>query len=401
MWRRWLVVLAAGCGGGHAAKPPGGGSDATTPIDVSDGTDADLSCPTPGTIPPLHAELLVSGMVQPIYVTQPPGSTDLYVVEKPGKIEIVRAGALLPAPFLDVTGVVNIPDPSSEAGLLGLAFAADYAASGRLFVFESLKTPDRAAVVEYQRSADPDVATPTPVAELISWPHGGYNSLGGTIEFGTDGALWISSGDAAAVPSQAPDTTSRLGKLLRIDVDHPQTPPAGNLGGAADPFVWDYGLRNPYRFSFDRQTHDLYVADAGDQLYEEVDVEAPGAGGHDYGWDRMEGMHCHDGTTSCGAAGTLPVYERPHDTGYSVIIGGVVYRGGAMPCLRGRYIFGIHGTGHILSWVWSGGAVTSETELTDMMMANLTSIVSFGQDQAGELYMTTLGGELYAIVPGT
>jgi glucose/arabinose dehydrogenase len=408
MTRQLLVLtMVAACGGGHAATDASGGGDSAVgdgARDVGVSTDGDPSCANPGSIPPVKLQQVVTGLTQPLIVVQPPGSTDLYVVEKPGRIKIIRNSSVVATPFLDVSAEVNIPDPSAEGGLLGLAFAADYVTSGRFFIYLSLKAqvapakPTRVAVREYRRSANPDIATPTPVRDLIDAQQDGFNSLGGTITFGPDGALWLAMGDAAAMPSDAPTLTSRRGKMLRIDVDNPTVAPAGNIGGSADPYVWDYGLRNPYRFSFDRLTHELYIADAGDTRFEEVNVEPPNMGHRDYGWDRMEGMHCRNGTTSCGAAGTLPIYERAHEPTFSVIIGGYVYRG-SMSCLRGRYIFSMFGVGKVLSFIWTGAAVTSETELTNTFSQDLTNLVGFGEDFDGELYFVTLSGAVYKLVP--
>lgn len=412
-----LLVCILGCGGGGSGTPIDGaafpdgklivdapvtpGVDAAPGVDGAPGVDADLACANPGSIPPFAPTRIVAGLTRPVYVAQPPGSTDLYVVEKAGKIRIVRGGTI-GATFLDITAKMLIPAADAEGGLLGLEFAKDYAASGRFWVYGSFKADaaggDRAAIQEYHHTSG-DTADATLVRELIAYPNGGFNSLGGTIRFGPDSMLWVATGDGAATPSPAPDITSRAGKILRIDVDHPGTPPSGGLGGAADPYVWDYGLRNPYRFAFDRVTHELYLADAGDTMYEEVNIEAPGVGHHDFGWDRMEGKHCIDGTTTCNT-GTLPQYDRPHASSFSVIIGGSVYRGAAMPCLRGRYIFGIFGTGALLSFVWTGGAITSETDLSDHLgSVDLTNVTSIVEDQAGELYITTLDGSLYELVP--
>ncbi|MDB4959524.1 MAG: hypothetical protein JWO36_7093 [Myxococcales bacterium] len=401
-----LLALTPACGGNHAGTDASGGSDTGLgdgARDVATAADADPACANPGSVPALRLQLIASGLAQPLIVVQPPGSSDLYVVEKPGRIVIIRNGSVLATPFLDVTAEVNIPNAQAEGGLLGLAFAADYVTSGRFFVYLSLKAqvspakPTRVAVREYHRSTNPDVASAAPVRDLIDAQQDGYNSLGGTIAFGPDAALWLAMGDAAGMPSDAPTLTSRRGKMLRIDVNNPATPPAGNLGGAADPYVWDYGFRNPYRFSFDRVTHELYVADAGETRFEEVDLEPPNTGHRDYGWDRMEGMHCANGTTSCGAPGTLPIYERAHEPTYSVIIGGYVYRG-SMACLRGRYIFAVFGVGKVLSFVWTGAAVTSETELTTMFGQDLTLLVGFGEDLAGELYFVTLDGAVYKLI---
>jgi glucose/arabinose dehydrogenase len=385
-----LLLAACGDDGGKAKKDAGDGSGS----DDGRRADADPACANPGSIPALHAQQIVAGLVEPLYVAQPPGSTDLYVVQKAGTIKIVRAGSILPTPFLTVSDIAVLPD---EGGLLGLAFAADYVTSGRFFVYLTLAGPNRSAVREYKRSTgNPDVANATPVVELVSATSSGYD-IGGTLAFGPDGKLYVGIGDASnAADSQ--DLSSRHGKMLRIDIDTPGTAPSGNLAGA-DPFVWDYGLRNPFRFSFDRQTGDLYIGDAGDDDYEEVDVEPPATGHRNYGWDVMEGKHCNEGTT-CTITGTLPTYERPHDAGYSVLIGGNVYRGAAMPCLRGRYIFGALGIGHVFSWVLDGGAVTSESELTDMIAVDVTNLTGFGEDQAGEMYFVTMDGKLYEIVPG-
>jgi glucose/arabinose dehydrogenase len=386
-----MVVAACGDDGGTARKDARDGDG-----QLGDGrhADADPACANPGSIPALHAQQVVAGLTQPLYVTQPPGSTDLYVVEKGGTIKIVRGGSILPTPFLTVTDIAVLPD---EGGLLSVAFAPDYVTSGRFFVYLTLSGPNRSAVREYKRSTgNPDVATATPVVELVSETSSGYD-IGGTLAFGPDGKLYVGIGDAAN-PPDAQNLSSRHGKILRVDVDTPGTAPAGNLAGG-DPFVWDYGLRNPFRFSFDRQTGDLYIGDAGDDDYEEIDVEPPATGHRNYGWDVMEGKHCNEGT-SCTTTGTQPTYERAHDAGYSVLIGGNVYRGAAMPCLRGRYIFGAFGIGHVFSWVLDGGVVTSESELTDMIAVDVTNLTGFGEDQAGELYFVTMDGKLYAIVAG-
>jgi glucose/arabinose dehydrogenase len=399
--RSLLVVMALfGCGGNgqnndHVNPGDDGGGDGDgKPI------DADPTCATPGVIPAMKAQLVASSLDRPVWVAQPAGSTDLYVVLKTGHIRIVRNGTVLPTAFLDIADI-NIPGPNAEGGLLSMAFHPDYAANGRFFIYANVTQDSAAAVREYHRSANPDVATAQPVATLITQPNNGDANVGGTIAFGPDHALWVSTGDGGNAP-EGQDPSSRRGKLLRIDVDHPTTPPSGNLTGG-DPFVYDDGLRNPYRISFDRQTHELYLADAGNDKQEEVNIEPMGQGNKNYGWPTMEGMLCVDGTTTCnpGGALTLPKYTRPHQIDFSVIIGGAVYRGGALPCLHGRYIFGIYGTsGHLLSWVWNGSAITSETELSSMFgNVDFSTIDSINEDDAGELYLSTLDGSVYKIVP--
>jgi glucose/arabinose dehydrogenase len=378
---------------GHQPDSPPGTPDASGP-------DANLDCPTPGVLPQMKAQLIIdTGLAKPMYVAQPPGSTDLYVVEKGGRIRILRNGALLATDFLTVPDI-NIPSSTSEGGLLSIAFHPNYASNGRFFIYGTV-TGNTAAVREYHRSANPDVATPTPVATLITQPNGGDANVGSTILFGPDGYLWVGTGDGANPPDAA-DLHSRRGKILRVDVDHPLTPPPGNMTGDVDPFIWDTGMRNPYRMSFDRQTHELYIADAGDTRLEEVDIEPPGSGKRDYAWPRWEGNVCHDGSQTCGAAGALPQYTRPHQVDYSVIIGGSVYRGAAMPCLRGYYVFGILGTsGHILTWRWNGQAIVGEQDLTNTLGFDATWIVGVNEDAAGELYLVLLNpGAIYKLVPG-
>jgi glucose/arabinose dehydrogenase len=313
----------------------------------------------------------------------------------------VRDGAILPTPFLDISASVNIPGDQAEGGLLGLAFAPDYATSGRFFVhFSSIASGElgeRVAIVEFARSAgDPDVADPEPVLELLAAPHGGWNHVGGMIAFGADGYLYIAIGDAAAgSPSPARDPDSSLGKILRIDVDDPAVPPPGNVPGG-DPFVWDWGLRNPWRFSFDRATGDLYIGDVGQSSREEIDVEPAGTGNRDYGWDIMEGTECYAGS-GC-PVGEPPVVEHPHDEASS-IIGGYVYRGTQAPCLVGRYVYSDYGTARFFSFVWDGASATQPIELTDDLNpgAGIGQIVSFGEDADGELYVVTLTGRVYKI----
>jgi glucose/arabinose dehydrogenase len=399
MSRSTLVVLiaVAACGGGGSTTSDGGGSGSAT----GDGgavVDADPACHTPGQLPAMKAQLVAQGFTQPVYVAQPAGSSDLYVVEKRGRVKILRNGSALATPFLTINDI-QIPTQDAEGGLLSIAFHPSYATNGRFYTFTTV-TGDRAVIREYARSANPDVATPTPVRELIAWSSDGSNNIGGTIVFGADGYLYVSTGDGANAPD-AMDLTSRRGKILRVDVDAPATAPAGNLtASGADPFIWDYGLRNPYRMAFDRQTHELFIGDAGDTKLEEVDIEPAGTGKRNYGWPVVEGNVCEDGSTTCAIAGTtLPQYTRPHAASYSVLIGGSVYRGSALPCLRGTYIFAIFGTeAHVLGWTWTGSAITNEHDLTSTFNVD-PDVISINEDATGELYLVTLGGNLYKIVP--
>lgn len=393
-----LVICVAACGGNdqnNKANPQGDGGGNGTP-------DAyvDPACTTPGVFPALKQQLVVpkTAVTKPVYVAQPSGSTDLFVVEEGGTIKIVRNGAVLATPFLTITDT-NLP-PQGEGGLLSIAFHQDYKTNGRFFTYGTVTENNQAVVREYRRSAgNPDVADPTPVAELVSQPNDGNADVGGTIVFGGDGLLYASAGDGGD-PPEAQDLTSRRGKILRVDVDSPGTAPAGNMPGG-DPFLWDSGVRNPYRIAFDRKTHELYIADAGDAKFEEVDIEQPGAGHKNYGWDTMEGKVCHDGSTTCNMAGlTLPQYVRPHQVDFSVIIGGSVYRGPAIPCLSGYYVFAIYGTtSHVLAWQWDGTNVSPEKDLSSVF-PDAQDPVAINEDAAGELYLVTLSNGIYKLIPG-
>ncbi|CAN5445281.1 hypothetical protein BH11MYX1_BH11MYX1_43480 [soil metagenome] len=305
---------------------------------------------------------------------------------------------MLPTPFLSINDL-QIPSTSAEGGLLSIAFHPSYATNGRFFTFVTV-TGSRAVVREYARSANPDVATATPVREIIGWGEDGNNNVGGTVVFGADGYLYVSAGDGANAP-EAMDLTSRRGKILRVDVDAPATAPPGNVTtSGADPFIWDYGLRNPYRMAFDRQTHELLIGDAGDAQQEEVDIEPAGTGKHDYGWPVVEGTVCHDGSATCSKTGTtLPQYTRAHQSSFSALIGGSIYRGSALPCLKGTYIFAIYGSeSHVLSWAWTGSAIVDEHDLTATFNVD-PDVISINEDAVGELYLVTLGGNVYKIVP--
>ena len=391
-WKSLVAVAAAACGNGGGNTPP---QDGPTKDGVVLDSYVDPLCATPGVLPALKTQTMITGLTKPVYLAQPPGSTDLYIVEEGGAIKILRNGALLPTPFLTISDT-NLPS-GGEGGLLSMAFHSDYATNGRFFTYGTV-TGGKAVVREYHRSANPDVATATTVGDLISQPNDGNGNVGGTIAFGPDHYLYVSAGDGGNSP-EAAELTSRRGKILRIDIDHPTIAPAGNIAGG-DPFIWDYGLRNVFRMTFDRKTGELYLADAGDAKFEEVDIEHPAMGNKDYGWPRMEGDVCSDGTNSCNqAAATLPKYVRPHQTAYSVIIGGSVYRGGAMACLRGNYIYSVYGSeGHILTWSWNGATVSPEVDLTDMLNID-TDIVAINEDQAGEIYFVTLGGKVYKLIP--
>jgi glucose/arabinose dehydrogenase len=223
------------------------------------------------------------------------------------------------------------------------------------------------------------------------------------LAFGPDGYLYVGMGDGGAggdPQNNAQNLNSKLGKILRIDVDGHPTPPAGNLIGG-DPDLWDYGMRNPWRFSFDRATGDLYIGDVGQNTLEEIDVEPAGQGGRDYGWRIMEATQCFAPPTGCDTSGlTLPVVEYGRDLGCSVT-GGYVYRGSAIPGLVGRYLYGDYCSNRVFSFAWADGVVDpqSSSELTADLDpdSRIQGLASFGEDAAGELYVVSLDGSVFRI----
>jgi len=381
-----------------------------------------------GTLPAITLEPVISGGLRhPVYVTHAgDGSGRLFIVEQPGRIRIVQPvasprgeqGRMLEAPFLDLTDLVRY---GGEQGLLGLAFHPSYKANGR-FVVNYTRRPDGATVVaEFRVSAQPNVAR-TAEKQLLVIPQPYANHNGGMVEFGPDGFLYIALGDGGSggdPGNRGQNTNELLGKLLRIDVDRgaPASPPAsrpesrGTPGGAPygipkdNPFAADsgpvrrslgeggrpeifaYGLRNPWRFSFDRQTGELWAADVGQNEWEEIDIIKRGG---NYGWRTMEGAHCFLPRERCSQKGLMPpVAEYAHEKGRCSITGGYVYRGARLPALQGAYLYGDYCSGEIFS-------LTNGAQRT--LLATGLQIASFGQDQAGELYVVGHGGTVHRIV---
>jgi glucose/arabinose dehydrogenase len=366
-------------------------------------------------------------LVNPVYVSRVPGDDSrLLVVEQGGTVRVIRNGELLPAPLLDISASVH---ESGEMGLLGLALHPDYRENRRLFVMYSTNPanesgdPHDAVLAEYSTSpADPDrVDESVPERRLLTVlePEGNHN--GGAIEFGSDGFLYVALGDGggggdehgAIGNGQALDTL--LGKILRIDVDSRGAGqygiPAGNLADdnpAALPEIWSYGLRNPWRFSVDACTGDMYIADVGQDAFEEVNVEPAGTAGRNYGWRLMEAEACFNPATGCAADAqnsVLPVASYPHEgpgiSGFS-ITGGYVYRGSAIPNLRGTYLYADFISNVLLALRMSGGELTlPQTSLSDNFTPGqgVQRISSFGQDNAGEVYVVSFGGSIYRIDP--
>lgn len=344
----------------------------------------------------------------PIFLTAPPNDPRLFVAEKGGRIQVVKNGTKLATPFLDLNPIVS---KGGEQGLLGLAFAPDYAASGRFFVsYTDLAGDSR--VVRYRVSAaNADVADPAPQDTVLTVDQPYSNHNGGMICFGPDGMLYFGLGDGGSGgdPSgTGQDRRDLLGSTLRLDVrgDDGYAIPADNpyAGGTNPrPELWDYGLRNPWRFSFDRQTGDLWIGDVGQGDWEEVSMSPAVAGrnagrGVNYGWRITEGTGCYPpGTTGCSTAGQrLPVHEYSHDEG-NCIIGGYVYRGSLAPALRGHYFYADNGYGWMRSFKLAGGVATEHASWP--LPAGSGGPMSFGEDAAGELYLLTSTGRVYRFEP--
>ena len=371
-----------------------------------------LTCAGDGpttTLPPgtarVRLEQVVTGLNMPVLVTAAPGDTGrLFVVEKRGTVRIIKHGVLLPTPFIDLSGRVTT---GSEQGLLGMAF---HPTDGRVvlsFTVAGSTGGGTSRIATFTTGTNPDVLDPATeqVVIEVDQPYGNHN--GGHVTFGPDGYLYAGYGDGGSGGDPQGHGQNRddlLGSLLRLDLDHglPYTVPASN------PFVgqpnmrgelWNWGLRNPWRFSFDRATGDLYIADVGQNEWEEVDVQpAASTGGENYGWAIMEGDHCYKGIT-CNKTGlVMPVIEYGHGDGCS-ITGGFVYRGEAIPDLQGTYFYGDYCSGWVRSFVYRNGSATDA--MSWPALDTKQQITSFGEDARGELYVVLAGGTIYRIAPGS
>jgi glucose/arabinose dehydrogenase len=326
---------------------------------------------------------------QPLYVTAPPGDTTrLFVVEKTGRIRIVQNGALLAQPFLDLSGSVS---STGERGLLSMAFDPAYASNGRFSVDYTNKAGNTRVVRYTVSQTDPDLAA-TSTRKVLLRVHQPYsNHNGGQLQFGPDGRLYVGMGDGGSAgdpQGRAQNPRSRLGKLLRINVS----------ASPAKVTTYAKGLRNPWRFSFDRATGALWIGDVGQNHWEEVDYLRPGRrAGANLGWNGYEGTHVYKKRVAARLVKSRlvwPVAQYSHSVG-DAVTGGYVYRGSAIPALRGYYVFGDYGSGH----VWAVKGPTGTRQRLSGADRATTHVSSFGQDAAGELYVVSLDGSVFKIVP--
>jgi len=379
--------------------------------------------PRPATGASLATHQLTTGLYRPLFLTSPPAdSSRLFIVEQwTGSIRIFKNAALLARPFLTQPGLST----GNEQGLLGLAFHPHYASNGYLYV--DYTRADGATVIRrYQVSSDPDRADSTSGVTLLTAYQPQSNHNGGWIAFGPDGYLYIALGDGGnggdvgsghdpAVGNGQSDTT-RLGKLLRLDVDggFPYAIPPDNpwhTSPAPRNEFWAKGVRNPWRNSFDRATGDLYIGDVGQETWEEIDYQPAGTGGRNYGWRNLEGFAPYNCPGACDTSGFTPpvlVYNHAASPSRCAVIGGYVYRGATLAGTQGTYFFADLCSNQVWSFRIAGGAVTQFTdrtaELAPVGGGSLSNITSFGEDGRGELYIITQGsggpdGAVYKIVP--
>ncbi len=346
----------------------------------------------------IRLESVASGLSQPLFATHAgDGSGRLFIVEKGGRVKILRDGALVEASFLDIAGKVT---NQGEMGLLGLAFHPRFSENGRFFVnyATQVNPPRRTVVAEYQVDpVNPDRAEEAGERILLSFEQPAGNHNGGMLAFGPDGFLYIGTGDGGGGGDpfrNGQDRSTLHGNILRIDVDRgdpyavpPENPFVGEAGVREE--IWAYGLRNPWRFSFDRFTGQLYVADVGQNAWEEINLVNRG---DNLGWPIMEGNQCYSGT-ACDPNGlTPPIFDYPHPVGRSVT-GGYVYRGSRGTPLWGSYLYGDYVTGRV--WALTPGPGGSWTNR--LLLETGRSVSSFGEDEDGALYLVDFGGEVLRI----
>jgi glucose/arabinose dehydrogenase len=378
---------------------------------------------------------VASGLTKPCWVTSPPSDTHrIFILEQDGRVRIVKDGLLLPTSFLDVAAITRSPvdGGGNEQGLLGLAFSPTYATDGFFFIYHTDTAGTTNTVARYHVSANPDLADTSTRTPIITIPHpGNTNHNGGALIFGPDdGYLYLTTGDGGGScdsPGNAQNTTSLLGKVVRIDVIPIPTPPnppyripPDNPNFTAKE-IYSIGLRNPWRYSFDGLTHDLYIGDVGQGVWEEIDFRPAndlGAAAN-YGWDHYEGFACPSPSCAdpiCGVilGRTDPIKVYDHSAGRCSITGGYVYRGCRIPALasQGRYYYSDFCAGNFESLVYTGGSVTSEVTVTTAITPSLDgftvgAVTSFGEDVRGEIYIADRGGlggtagqgEIFKIVP--
>jgi glucose/arabinose dehydrogenase len=351
--------------------------------------------------PTLVLEPVVGGLASPVSITHA-GDTRLFITQQAGLIVIFDGNQLRATPFLDLRGQIS---SGGERGLLSVAFHPRYAQNGLFYVNYTDPRGDTVVARYSVMPGDPNRANPQSAVPILTIAQPFANHNGGQLQFGPDGYLYIGMGDGGSggdPGNRAQNTSELLGKMLRIDVDSaspyaipPSNPFAGRPGSR--PEIWALGLRNPWRFSFDRVTGDLWIADVGQGEWEEIDFQpATSIGGENYGWKRMEGTHCFAPSTNCGDPSfVLPVIEYNHSGGACSVTGGSVYRGTRSPRLLGTFFYGDFCNGKI----WGSTRNPDGTMTTRQFLDVTFQISTFGEDVAGEVYVADYsGGTLYRLL---
>jgi glucose/arabinose dehydrogenase len=385
--------------------------DTPTPLPIDQPTTISSITPTPTSTPipeltvtSINLVPIGSGFVKPVYLTHA-GDERLFVVEQDGTIRIIQDGDILPQAFLNIDSIVG--STASEQGLLSAAFHPEFAENGRFFVYYTDNNGDVVIARYLVDPNDPNQADPDSGLVLLTLKQPYRNHNGGQLQFGPDGYLYVGFGDGGSANDPlgaGQDPTTLLGTLVRLDVDFDETQYAVP---ASNPFVnddtrraeiWAFGLRNPWRFSFDRLTGDMFIADVGQNIWEEVHFQpADSPGGENYGWNIMEGTHCFQ-TEGCDEAGLeIPVVDYQHGDGSCSVTGGYVYRGQQFLSLYGNYFYGDYCSGK----VWSLLRQVDDTWVNNLVFSGTNLFISsFGEDVNGELYLLSYGdGVVYQIQP--
>lgn len=374
----FTICLIWACNNGYNSKNTSGSSPLRTNL------------PTGITI-----SQFATGFSAPVQITNAgDGTNRLFIVEKGGLVKIINNGTVLATPFLNISALVS---DGSEQGLLGIAFPEGFATKRYFYTDYTNKVAvGNTVVARFLLTADSNVADSTDPKEILQVVQPFTNHNGGQLNFGPDGFLYIGMGDGGSIGdshNDAQNKTSLLGKILRIDVESgvvPYSLPADN------PFnneVWSYGLRNPWRFSFDRTTGEIYIADVGQNLSEEINVQSSGAPALNYGWPIMEGSLCYSNPICDPTGLVIPVAEYNHSSGDCSVTGGYVYRGSEFPSLQGVYLYGDYCSGKIRGLIKVGSTWESK-----VLLDTNFNISSFGEDEAGNIYFSDLtSGNIYKI----
>ena len=373
-----------------APAPPSARGDATSLEETARSAQGPLTATT------MRLEQVGDRFQSPVFVTAPPGDSRLFVVEQAGRIRILKNGRIVAQPFLDISSRVR---SGGEQGLLSMAFHPDYRTNGWFFVNFTDRNGDT-HIERFKASANPDVADLASMLLVLKIDQPYSNHNGGLVMFGPDGMLYIGMGDGGSggdPKGNGQNPRALLGKMLRINVSRaePYTIPVGNPfanGEGGAPEVWATGMRNPWRFAFDRAAGLLYIGDVGQNREEEIDVAPASRAAINYGWNIMEGGSCYrsSGCNHNGLQGPALSYQQ-HDGGCSVI-GGYVYRGSRIPEIVGHYFYSDYCGGWLRSFHYQNGAATDRRSWT---IPSIGNVVSFGEDSAAELYIVAENGRIF------